>query len=280
MLRPHQVKGRDAAARHLRRPGTRGLFVSATGTGKTLVAIRLVDLLELRLVLVVVPTLDLAAQTALAWRADGHHEHMVIVSSMDTHGHEQLYANRVGSTSNAAALAAAMSVVGPGKDQLPALTQVEPVDAGRIRFHRSGVRVGIQGCVCGAVGGAAVSGVCVGPAGAGVEHGGHAGGADARCLGQGRFDEVDRAARVAGGVLLDGPERERVRADDRIVRARSGPQGGDVVALRGSDPAAVVGRPPGRPGCLGSGTEQTAPDALAVGGVPESTENEAHVLCL
>lgn len=34
VLRPHQVKGRDAAARHLRRPGTRGLFVSATGTGK------------------------------------------------------------------------------------------------------------------------------------------------------------------------------------------------------------------------------------------------------
>ncbi|MEU0132202.1 DEAD/DEAH box helicase family protein [Streptomyces sp. NPDC006289] len=45
VLRPHQVKGRDAAARHLRRPGTRGLFVSATGTGKTLVAIRLVGTL-------------------------------------------------------------------------------------------------------------------------------------------------------------------------------------------------------------------------------------------
>jgi hypothetical protein len=29
--------------------------------------------------LVVVPTLDLAAQTALAWRRDGHLEHMVIV---------------------------------------------------------------------------------------------------------------------------------------------------------------------------------------------------------
>ncbi|MEU0132203.1 hypothetical protein [Streptomyces sp. NPDC006289] len=86
-------------------------------------------LLGLRLVPVVVPTLDLAAQTALAWRADGHHEHMVIVSSMDTHGHEQLYANRVGSTSNAAALAAAMSVVGPGKDQLPALTVISTYDS-------------------------------------------------------------------------------------------------------------------------------------------------------
>ncbi|MFI6063464.1 DEAD/DEAH box helicase family protein [Streptomyces sp. NPDC051286] len=129
VLRPHQMKGRDAAARHLRRPGTRGLLVSATGTGKTLVAIRLVDVLGLRLVLVVVPTLDLAAQTALAWRADGHREHMVIVSSMDAHGHDQLYANRVGSTSNAAALAAAMSVVGPGADQLPALTVICTYDS-------------------------------------------------------------------------------------------------------------------------------------------------------
>ncbi|MFC8260020.1 hypothetical protein ACFUNF_20935 [Streptomyces sp. NPDC057291] len=49
--------------------------------------IRLVDLLGLRLALVVVPTLDLAAQTARAWRADGHSEHMVIVSSMDTAVH-------------------------------------------------------------------------------------------------------------------------------------------------------------------------------------------------
>lgn len=48
-------------------------------------SIRLVDLLGLRLV--VVPTLDLAAQTARAWRADGHSEHIVIVSSMDTAGH-------------------------------------------------------------------------------------------------------------------------------------------------------------------------------------------------
>ncbi|MEV0495676.1 DEAD/DEAH box helicase [Streptomyces atratus] len=129
VLRPHQVEGRDAAARHLRRPGTRGLFVSATGTGKTLVAIRLVDLLGLRLVLVVVPTLDLAAQTALAWRQDGHLEHMVIVSSMDTAGHDRLYANRVGSTTDATALAAAMSVVGPGKDQLPALTVICTYDS-------------------------------------------------------------------------------------------------------------------------------------------------------
>jgi superfamily II DNA or RNA helicase len=114
-LRPHQVEGRDAAVRHLRRPGTRGLYVSATGTGKTLVAIRIAEALAVRLVLVVVPTLDLAAQTALAWRKDGHLEHMGIVSSMDTAGHEALYANHVRSTSDARTLVAAMSAVGRGR---------------------------------------------------------------------------------------------------------------------------------------------------------------------
>ncbi|MFF2205496.1 DEAD/DEAH box helicase family protein [Streptomyces sp. NPDC058145] len=62
--RPGQ--GRLRLARHLRRPGTRGLYVSATGTGKTLVSIRMADELDARLVLFVVPTLDLAAQTAMA----------------------------------------------------------------------------------------------------------------------------------------------------------------------------------------------------------------------
>ncbi|MFJ6862262.1 DEAD/DEAH box helicase family protein [Streptomyces werraensis] len=36
-------------ARHLRRAGTRGLLVSATGTGKTLVSIRVADELGARL---------------------------------------------------------------------------------------------------------------------------------------------------------------------------------------------------------------------------------------
>ncbi|MGW0933276.1 DEAD/DEAH box helicase family protein [Streptomyces sp. NPDC002644] len=75
-------------ARQLRSAGTRGLFVSATGTGKTLVSIRTADELGARLVLFVVPTLYLAAQTALAWRRDGHREHMVIVSSLDAAGRD------------------------------------------------------------------------------------------------------------------------------------------------------------------------------------------------
>ncbi|WP_405649630.1 Helicase associated domain protein [Streptomyces sp. NBC_01386] len=127
-LRPDQIKGLEAVVRHLRRAG-RALYVSATGTGKTLVAIRAADALAARRVLVVVPTLDLAAQTALAWRRDGHQEHMVIVSSMDTAAHDALAARRVGSTSSSEALAALMSVVGQEQDQLPALTVICTYDS-------------------------------------------------------------------------------------------------------------------------------------------------------
>ncbi len=129
VLRADQERGLKAVARHLRRPHSRALFVSATGTGKTLVSIRVADAIEARLVLVVVPTLDLAAQTALAWRRDGHQEHMVIVSSMDTAAHHALAARRIGSTSNSQSLAALMSVVGEEPDQLPALTVICTYDS-------------------------------------------------------------------------------------------------------------------------------------------------------
>ncbi|RPK54031.1 ATP-dependent RNA helicase DbpA [Streptomyces sp. ADI96-02] len=129
VLRPDQERGLRAVVGHLRRPHTRALYVAATGTGKTLASIRAADELGARLVLVVVPTLDLAAQTALAWRRDGHLEHMVIVSSMDTTVHDALAARRVGSTSSPHALAALMSVVGERDDQLPALTVISTYDS-------------------------------------------------------------------------------------------------------------------------------------------------------
>ncbi|MER7812949.1 Helicase associated domain protein [Streptomyces sp900116325] len=129
LLRPDQVQGLGAVVRHLRRPHRRALYVAATGTGKTLVSIRAADELAARLVLVVVPTLDLAAQTALAWRADGHLEHMVIVSSMDASAHDALAARRIGSTSSSDALAALMSVVGEKEDQLRALTVICTYDS-------------------------------------------------------------------------------------------------------------------------------------------------------
>ncbi|MFF9063115.1 Helicase associated domain protein [Streptomyces sp. NPDC014882] len=128
-LFPDQAEAVKRLAGHLRRAGTRGLFVSATGTGKTLVSIRVADELGARLVLFVVPTLDLAAQTALAWRRDGHGEHMVIVSSLDTSGRDDLVAARVMSTTNPHALGGLMSVVGEGEDQIRALTVICTYDS-------------------------------------------------------------------------------------------------------------------------------------------------------
>lgn len=124
-----QADAVNRLARHLHRPGTRGLYVSATGTGKTLVSIRVADELGARLVLFVVPTLDLAAQTALAWRRDGHGEHMVIVSSMDAEGRPDLVAARVLSTADPYALGGLMSVVGEGEDQIRALTVICTYDS-------------------------------------------------------------------------------------------------------------------------------------------------------
>ncbi|MFI0968406.1 Helicase associated domain protein [Streptomyces sp. NPDC021080] len=124
-----QAEALSRLARHLRRPGTRALYVSATGTGKTLVSIRLADELDARLVLFVVPTLDLAAQTALAWRRDGHLEHMVIVSSMDVAGRDDLVAAHVMSATDPRTLAALMFVVGDEEDQIPALTVICTYDS-------------------------------------------------------------------------------------------------------------------------------------------------------
>ncbi|MEU6548397.1 hypothetical protein [Streptomyces sp. NPDC046859] len=78
-----------------------------------------------RLVLFVVPTLDLAVQTALAWRRDGHLEHMVIVSSLDTAGRDGLVAARIMSTTDPHALGGLMSVVG------------ESPDNGKLRLERA-----------------------------------------------------------------------------------------------------------------------------------------------
>ncbi|MFF3547502.1 DEAD/DEAH box helicase family protein [Streptomyces platensis] len=128
-LHPHQAEGLQRAVRHLGRPGGRGLYVAATGTGKTLVSIRVADELKARMVLFVVPTLDLAAQTALAWRRDGHLEHMVIMSSMDAAGREDLVEARVGSTDAATSLAALLSVVGEGSGQIPTLTVICTYDS-------------------------------------------------------------------------------------------------------------------------------------------------------
>ncbi|MFH9500642.1 DEAD/DEAH box helicase [Streptomyces globisporus] len=92
-LREHQVDQRNAFRKWVGFParssvppqGARGTIVSATGSGKTIMAAAcaLESFADGR-ILVTVPTLDLLAQTAQAWRAVGHRAAMVAVCSLDS----------------------------------------------------------------------------------------------------------------------------------------------------------------------------------------------------
>ncbi|MFI9781363.1 Helicase associated domain protein [Streptomyces sp. NPDC051956] len=89
-LFPHQVEAVDGILRTLQTPadgcmpaqGLRAQVVSATGSGKTLMAVEAARRLKARRVLVLVPTLDLLMQTAAAWRAGGRGGAMVGVCSL------------------------------------------------------------------------------------------------------------------------------------------------------------------------------------------------------
>ncbi|AXU16779.1 DEAD/DEAH box helicase [Streptomyces clavuligerus] len=91
-LKEHQVAQRSAFRRWVGFParslvppqGARGTIVSATGSGKTITAAAcaLESFADGR-VLVTVPTLDLLAQTAQAWRLVGHRAPMVAVCSLE-----------------------------------------------------------------------------------------------------------------------------------------------------------------------------------------------------
>ncbi|WP_189908789.1 DEAD/DEAH box helicase [Streptomyces capillispiralis] len=90
VLRPHQREAADAVIRALEFParstvperGLRTQVVMATGSGKTLVATRSAEELRAGRVLVLVPSLDLLAQTEAAWRAGGRTGPMIGVSSL------------------------------------------------------------------------------------------------------------------------------------------------------------------------------------------------------
>ncbi|MFD8119400.1 DEAD/DEAH box helicase [Streptomyces microflavus] len=91
-LKPHQVDQRSAFRTWVGFPsrssvpprGARGTIVSATGSGKTILAAACaLDCFPQGRVLVTVPTLDLLAQTAQAWRAVGHKVPMVAVCSLE-----------------------------------------------------------------------------------------------------------------------------------------------------------------------------------------------------
>ncbi|WP_228183938.1 DEAD/DEAH box helicase [Streptomyces anulatus] len=91
-LREHQVVQKAAFRKWVGFParssvppqGARGTIVSATGSGKTITAAAcaLESFADGR-ILVTVPTLDLLAQTAQAWRAVGHRAPMVAVCSLE-----------------------------------------------------------------------------------------------------------------------------------------------------------------------------------------------------
>lgn len=89
-VRPHQREAVDAVLRALGLPdrallperGLRTQVVMATGSGKTLVAARSAEELHAGRVLVLVPSLDLLAQTEAAWREGGRREPMIGVSSL------------------------------------------------------------------------------------------------------------------------------------------------------------------------------------------------------
>ncbi|MFB7982768.1 DEAD/DEAH box helicase [Streptomyces vinaceus] len=91
-LREHQVDQKSAfrkwvgfPARSSMRPqGARGTIVSATGSGKTITAAAsALECFPGGRILVTVPTLDLLAQTAQAWRLVGHKAPMIAVCSLD-----------------------------------------------------------------------------------------------------------------------------------------------------------------------------------------------------
>lgn len=91
-LKEHQVDQRTAFRRWVGFParssvppqGARGTIVSATGSGKTIMAAAcaLESFADGR-ILVTVPTLDLLVQTAQAWRRVGHHGPMTAVCSLE-----------------------------------------------------------------------------------------------------------------------------------------------------------------------------------------------------
>ncbi|MFJ5534951.1 Helicase associated domain protein [Streptomyces sp. NPDC093261] len=89
-VRPHQREAVDAVLRALELParsrvperGLRTQVVMATGSGKTLVAVRSAQELQAGRVLVLVPSLDLLAQTEAAWREGGRTGPMIGVSSL------------------------------------------------------------------------------------------------------------------------------------------------------------------------------------------------------
>ncbi|MFI6348735.1 Helicase associated domain protein [Streptomyces sp. NPDC050560] len=91
-LKKHQVDQKSSIRKWVGFParssvppqGARGTIVSATGSGKTIMAAAsALECFPEGRILVTVPTLDLLVQTAQAWRAVGHRSPMVAVCSLE-----------------------------------------------------------------------------------------------------------------------------------------------------------------------------------------------------
>ncbi|MGV9941125.1 Helicase associated domain protein [Streptomyces sp. NPDC003401] len=91
-LKEHQVEQKSSFRKWVGFParssvplqGSRGTIVSATGSGKTIMAAAsALECFPKGRMLVTVPTLDLLVQTAQAWRAVGHRSPMVAVCSLE-----------------------------------------------------------------------------------------------------------------------------------------------------------------------------------------------------
>ncbi|WP_371524524.1 Helicase associated domain protein [Streptomyces sp. NBC_01283] len=89
-LRADQQAAVDSAVRGLKNPGSRGHLVSACGTGKTLIALRTAEALNINHLLVAMPSLDLIGQWAAAARADGRREPLLAISSLQADKHPLL----------------------------------------------------------------------------------------------------------------------------------------------------------------------------------------------
>ncbi|MFC1436630.1 Helicase associated domain protein [Streptacidiphilus sp. N1-10] len=111
--RAHQEAHSNQLSRHLRRNGSRALYEAACGTGKTFTALLVAERLGAELVLWVMPTLDLIAQTAQAWRQDGRTEPMLAVCSADFSTHPTLARAGITTVSDVGDLAAALADDGP-----------------------------------------------------------------------------------------------------------------------------------------------------------------------
>ncbi|MFI8242591.1 Helicase associated domain protein [Streptomyces sp. NPDC085866] len=127
-LRVHQREAYDAAVRALSRM-PRATIISATGTGKTITAIRIAEhFAGPGHILVVVPSLNLISQTAWHWHADSHITRMLAVCTLKPTT-VSFSGDRLAATTDPARIARTLAAFpGPGVvfttyQSLPAITR-------------------------------------------------------------------------------------------------------------------------------------------------------------